>query len=169
MLQILYLVGGIAALLVAVVEVREYFNEDRKNANLIVLTFSLIALGFAAHLFYFGPKAAGDGWVVALRNLDMRALRSATCDNSPIALGTSGINAMALELLGGLMGSSISVSDQSFTPILNRYDFVEREGSLFGGQGRAVRITLEIWRNGLIDFCVGTITEINGQRIPQLR
>lgn len=94
MLQILALAGGIASLLVAVVEIRKII-EEQKNANLLMLASSIIVVGIALHLTYFGPKSAGDAWTVALRNLDMHALRSVTCDDGPIARGTSGINATA--------------------------------------------------------------------------
>ena len=110
---------------------------------------ALFLTAYAAFFFYFGPKAAGEKFVNALRFGDAGAIYEVTCSNSEVH--------QSLEKMpNGLFLVTATIEEEHFKPFVNRYEFSGTFKPLFGTEERGA-ITLQIklvspWR-----FCVEMI------------
>jgi hypothetical protein len=171
MFDIIFLIGGIAGIVVALAEVAKY-NRDPQTAGLVRFVIGIILIIASVNFLYFAPKGVGEQYAYALRNADAATLQRITCVESPVYRNVTGINASLLSLnreLWGLLGGGVQVNirDQSFTPLANTYSITYEDFSAMAGTASPpYNITLKLNSRGIADYCViGMTISANGQTV----
>lgn len=160
MIQLIVTIGGVLAAVVALIDLVRYLQDsEHRDAIRIVGNITILAAitGYIAYFSYFGPKAAGDKYVDALRTFNGSGMVGALCEDSPEYddhVATAGL----IDLGGALFRPQMVIDSNSFLPFANEMRVTYHPVSLFSVDN-AENLVLTIRPNGPFSFCVWSTQE----------